>query len=328
MDEETVLVDGDWGGDEMQVLGVLLGAKAPRVRLAGATAVFGNTSVEVATKNANRLLHFWGADSVPYARGASAPRGEREPAEGDDAHGSGGLGGVDLPLGQREPEREPAHEMIIRILRAEPARTVTLVATGPLTNVAEVLAREPKVLGRLKRLVVMGGCTENLGAADMPSRRGNITPDAEFNFFMAPSDAGVVMDSGVPVVLFPMNCTQCLSFSEGRRDRLRARFGDTERLNLIARMISAPAALDRYKFGSPPFMHDVHTALYLLYPDMYAIRKGRVHVARAGENRGRTTFVPAANGTVAVAEDILDIDQLFDLFCDCLVRREHAIAAN
>src|SRR5690554_1886439 len=102
-EKQKVIIDGDWGGDEMQLAAVLL-AHPEQVKVLGATATFGNTNHDQVLKNAGNILHFLRASEVPYFPGARVPTGVEEQPAGDGAHGEDGIGNVNLPSAIRPPE--------------------------------------------------------------------------------------------------------------------------------------------------------------------------------------------------------------------------------
>jgi purine nucleosidase len=315
----ALIIDGDWGGDEMQVAAVVL-SHPETFDLLAATSMFGNTHLEQITDNGLRTLHLLRpAARIPFYEGAAHPS-DSPALEGDGAHGRDGIGGVVLPASPHKPDPdEPAVDTILRILREQPEGTVSIIAAGPLTNLALALEKAPEVLRRVKIIVAMGGCTRPIPAADRPFREGNITPHAEFNFQQAATDARVVLNSGLPVVLLPMNCTQQLALTPAREASLRARFSERTG-NRLAGMMTAPRALDLMKFNSAPFMHDVHTALYLLDPSQYSGRRGFVEVEVGGERNGHSRFIPDPAGNVQVMEDILHPDHQYHVVEDSLAR--------
>lgn len=172
----------------------------------------------------------------------------------------------------------------------------------------------------------MGGCTQSMPAKDMAGRQGNITPTAEFNFYMAAKDARTVLESGIPIVLFPMNCTHQMTFTDEREEMVRKALGEQRSAaeNIIG-MIKAPADIDEHKFGIAPVMHDINTALYLLFPELYEGRRGHVNVTVDGPDNGKTDFCPDENGQIYVMEQIRDPEKLFshvvESFQKCLVHQ-------
>ena len=310
--KEKIIIDGDGGGDEMQLASVFL-ANHDRCEVIGTTSVFGNVDHETVFRNMRNIVSFLHAPEIPCYPGATGPTGE-SPLEGDGAHGRNGLGGAILPDSPAPIETKQAVDFILEQLRAKPPGTITITASGPLTNIAQAFRRDPETMRRAKQIVIMGGCTTDLQAKDMPLRRGNITEHAEFNFQQAACDARTVMESDLPITLLPMNCTQQLSFTPERRNRVAEAFAPRPDLHEpLLTMLSAAQALDQAKFGADAFMHDVHCALYTLYPELYQTQHGAVHVATDREKRGRTEFVEGpSNIRVAIAAK--DPDALFEHF--------------
>lgn len=190
-----IIIDTDPGIDD--AIALTLAAASPELELLGVTTVGGNTGLEHTTANALRMLHLLGRDDVPVAAGA--PRGlVRDASYADESiHGGGGLGGVELPLPEREADPRGALALMCELIEGS-EEPVTLVAIGPLTNVALLAATRPDVYGRLERLVIMGGGVHRLG---------NSTPAAEFNIWFDPEAAARVFESGVPVTMVGLDVT-------------------------------------------------------------------------------------------------------------------------
>ena len=315
---KRVIIDGDWGGDEMQLAAVLL-AHHDDVTVLGATAVFGNAAHSDVLRNAGDVLSLLNAEDIQYHPGAEGPTG-RQPLAGDGAHGANGVGGILLPQTTSEPQHKHAVDYILETLKSEPRGTVTITATGPLTNVAQAYTRDQETMARVKEIVIMGGCTELMAARDMPERGGNITPSAEFNFYMAAQDAQTVMNSGLPITLLPMNCTHQLTFTPERKQMLfDALAAYPDKRDVIINLITAPADLDQAKFGLAPVMHDVHTALYLVRPELYAPPvPGTIAITLDGELRGHSEFTPSDNGNVRVMQTLRDPNAAFTIVLDSI----------
>jgi inosine-uridine nucleoside N-ribohydrolase len=184
---ERILLDCDPGHDD--AIALLLALASPEVELLGVTTVAGNQTLEKTTANAIRVLDFVGRDDVIVAAGAARPL-VREPFVAAYVHGETGLDGPDLP----PPRRESAAQHAVDFL-AEQARGATLVAVGPLTNVALMLALHPDA--RPERIVLMGG---SIGL-------GNVTPAAEFNIWADPEAAARVFASGIDVTMVGLDVT-------------------------------------------------------------------------------------------------------------------------
>jgi purine nucleosidase len=199
---ERILLDCDPGHDD--AIALLLALASPEVELLGVTTVAGNQTLEKTTANAIRILDFVGRDDVVVAAGADRPL-VREPFVAAYVHGETGLDGPDLP----PPRREPLEQHAVDFL-AEHARGATLVAVGPLTNVALMLALHPDP--RPERIVLMGG---SIGL-------GNVTPAAEFNIWADPEAAARVLASGIDVTMVGLDVTHQALLRDEHVERLRA----------------------------------------------------------------------------------------------------------
>jgi inosine-uridine nucleoside N-ribohydrolase len=294
-----IVLDCDPGHDDAMAL--LLALASPEVELRGVTTVAGNQTVEKTTANAIRVLELAGRGDVEVAAGAGRPL-VREPSVAAYVHGETGLDGSDLPPARGEPVAEHAVDFL-----AERVGGITLVATGPLTNVALLLARYPEV--RPERIVLMGGAIAE----------GNVTPAAEFNVWADPEAAKRVFASGLDVTMVGLDVTHRALVRTEHKERLRAagRVGRTaaELLDFYDRFHREVYGFD----GSP--IHDAVALAYAFRPDLLQTRELNVEVDCESELcRGRTVVDVwrrsgrAANATVAVGIDAA-------AFVDLLVER-------
>jgi inosine-uridine nucleoside N-ribohydrolase len=203
-----IILDCDPGHDDAIALMLALGS--PEVELLGVTTVAGNQTVEKTTANAIRVLDHLGRETIPVAAGAQRPL-VRERRLAAHVHGESGLDGPDLPPPAREPEREHAIDWIAKTLASD-SRPVTLVPTGPLTNIALFLARYPELERRLERIVLMGGAIAE----------GNVTPAAEFNIWADPEAAQRVFSSGLDLTMVGLDVTHKALMTQAHVDRLLA----------------------------------------------------------------------------------------------------------
>jgi inosine-uridine nucleoside N-ribohydrolase len=180
-----VLIDCDPGQDD--ALALLLALGSPELDVLGVTAVAGNQTLDKTTANALRVLELAGRPDIPVAAGADGPLAGALVVAAD-AHGETGLDGVDLPTPSAEPVSEDAKDFLAARLEAS-ERPVTLVALGPLTNVALLLEAHPEAASKIERIVLMGGAIHE----------GNQTPSAEFNIWIDPEAAAHVFESGLDV---------------------------------------------------------------------------------------------------------------------------------
>lgn len=187
-------------------LALILALQSPEVEILGVTTVAGNDSVERATSDALALLERTGHSAIPVHRGANMPLVHEK---SDYAVRVYGRWWSDEPpkappggFARKQAERESAMEFIVRTVMARPGE-VTIVAIGPLTNIAMALRQEPRFAERVKRMVIMGGAI-----ASLPDGGGNITPNAEFNFWVDPEAARAVLRSGIPIMISPLNVSR------------------------------------------------------------------------------------------------------------------------
>ncbi|MEQ4532027.1 MAG: nucleoside hydrolase [Mixta sp.] len=189
----NIILDTDIGVDDAFAL-----AYAARTqRLLGITTVFGNVTVEQAVKNARLFCQKMQIDA-PIFRGCSRPLAQAPTSPAALVHGSDGLGGVFAnPF---NGEADNAVDFIIRSVNAHPGE-ITLVAIGPLTNIASAINQAPEIIARVKEVVIMGGAFGTQGHA------GNVTPFSEFNIWKDPHAADQVLSSALPIVLMPLDVT-------------------------------------------------------------------------------------------------------------------------
>ena len=188
-----VILDCDPGHDD--AIALLLALASPEVELLGVTTVAGNQTLEKTTANAIRVLDHVGRSDIPVSAGAARPL-VRELRVAAEVHGETGLDGPALPPPSRAPEAGHAIDWIAATV-AGATEPVTLVATGPLTNVALFLARYPELGERLERIVLMGGAIGE----------GNVTPAAEFNIWVDPEAASRVFQSGLDLTMVGLDVT-------------------------------------------------------------------------------------------------------------------------
>jgi purine nucleosidase len=232
-------LDCDTGIDDALALALLLGH--PGVELAAVGTVSGNTAAGQAARNTLDLLALAGRDDIPVAVGAHHPLGGRYAGGATRVHGGNGIGGIALPRTTRTPTGGTAADLLIETARRHPGQ-LRVVATGPLTNLAVALRREPELAVLVREVTVMGG------ALRVP---GNITGHAEANIANDPTAAAEVLDADWPVTLVPLDVT------------MRHRFGEQDRAALADRGTALTAAL---------------AAMLIAYLDHYETRLGERRV--------------------------------------------------
>jgi pyrimidine-specific ribonucleoside hydrolase len=273
MSPTPVILDVDPGHDD--AVAIMLACGAPELDLLAITTVAGNVPLEKTTRNALRVLSLIGRTDVPVAAGASSPL--RRPLHtAENIHGESGLDGPEIPAPSFEPDERGATELMADTLR-EAREPVTLIPTGPLTNVATFLHENPDLKGRIARISLMGG---SIGL-------GNTTPAAEFNVYVDPEAAREVFDSGLPITMSGLDVTHRARAGLDEREHLRSlgRVG-----GVVAGLLEFFAATYQrvYDFGAPP-LHDPVAVAAVLEPDLLETRPMRVDVECESElTRGET----------------------------------------
>jgi inosine-uridine nucleoside N-ribohydrolase len=302
-DRRRVILDCDPGHDD--AIAILLAAASPALELEAITTVAGNQTLERVTLNARRVCSVAGITDVPIAAGCDRPL-VREPIVAEAIHGSSGLDGVDWP----EPTvaADPRHgvDVIVERATADDARPLTVVAVGPLTNVATALARDPAVANGIDRIAVMGGAVG----------LGNWTPSAEFNIHADPDAAAAVFASGLPVTLVPLEVTHSALATAAVMARIEA-IG-TEVAAVSAALMRYFAETYRRVFGfDAPAVHDPCAVAAVIDPAIVPTRRVNVEVDTASPlSLGRTACdvhgVTGREPNVDLAVD-LDVDRFWDL---------------
>lgn len=265
-----IIIDTDPGQDD--ALAILLAFSSPELDVLGITAVAGNVPLALTELNARKICELAGRPDAKVFAGADRPL-LRPLITAEHVHGKTGLDGPDLPVPTMPLQTQHAVDFIIETLRREEPGGVTLCALGPLTNVAQVLIRAPELAPRIREIVLMGG-----GFFE----GGNITPTAEFNIHVDPHAAQIVLQSGVPVTILPLDVTHKALSTAKRVDRFRnmgTRAGDAcvELLEFFERF-------DEEKYGSDGGpLHDPNVIAYLLKPELYGGRTCNVTVEAANE---------------------------------------------
>ncbi|ENC9772696.1 TPA: ribonucleoside hydrolase RihC [Citrobacter koseri] len=265
-----IILDTDPGIDDAAAIVAAL--FAPQLDLQLMTTVAGNVSVEKTTRNALQLLHFWNMD-IPLAQGAATPllRPLRDAAY---VHGESGMEGYDFVAHDCQPLAKPAFIAIRDALMSAP-EPVTLVAIGPLTNIALLLTHYPECAFNIRRLVIMGGS----------AGRGNFTPNAEFNIAVDPEAASRVFQSGIEIVMCGLDVTNQALLAPDYLAKL-------PELNRTGKMLHA--LFSHYRSGSMNTglrMHDLCAIAWLVRPDLFTVKPCFVAVETQGEYTAGTTVV-------------------------------------
>ncbi len=291
MTSARILLDCDPGYDDAAA--ILLAAGTPGVELLGITTVAGNQTIEKVTKNALRIARLVKLDKVPVARGSDRPLVREKIVPAADIHGESGLDGVELPPLPENWEslldRRTAVELIIDTLMTEPAGTVTLVPTGPLTNIALAALTEPRIVERAKEVVLMGGGLHT----------GNVGPMSEFNIENDPEAAAVVFGLPWRVTMVGLDLTYQARATLEVRERI-ARIG-TPAAALLSQILEEFAITYKKSrgFDAPP-LHDPCALACVIDPDVMKVVQVPIRVETKGE---LTTGMTVADFRRAPAPD-------------------------
>jgi len=257
MSARRILIDTDPGIDD--AVAILLALASPELEIAGIVAVAGNGSLNFMERNARAICELAGRTDVPVYAGCPRPlRGDAITAV--YFHGESGLGDVTLPPPSMPLQAAHGVQFTIDLLRRAPRDAITWCALGPLTNVAVALVQAPDIIAGAKELVFMGGASRALG---------NTSAAAEFNILADPHAAAIVLDSGLPLTMIPLDLTHQVRSTPERVARIRA-LGSPVARTVADLLEPAPGR-------GPSALHDPCVIAYLLAPELF--KGDRVNVA-------------------------------------------------
>ncbi|MCC3266848.1 nucleoside hydrolase [Arthrobacter gengyunqii] len=268
----AVIADVDTGMDDALALVFL--ARDPRIDLLAVTCVAGNTAVDQVVRNTLDVLHAAGAGGIPVARGAERPL-INDPRDAHAFHGANGLGGLDLPRSPHSPGALAAVELMHRTIEDSPV-PVTLLALGPLTNVAVFLRAYPATARKLERIVFMGGS----------AGIGNATSHAEFNAWQDPEALAIVIHSGVPTVMYGLDVFIQATLEPAQYLPLvRA---DDDGARLVGDILTVGGLRGGGADPQPVTIGDAGAACLIAVPQTVELLRYPVRVELSGHSRGQT----------------------------------------
>ena len=266
MQRRRVILDGDPGVDDA-VAWVLALALDAELEVMGLSTVAGNVDAELTARNACVIREIAGIPTLPVFRGEARPL-VRTPIKAGHFHGASGLGDLAFSPPRRVIETRSAVEFLIETLEKASAQSITLVVTGPATNIARALAAKPALSRAVREIALMGGAR---------SEGGNITASAEYNFFADPHAAQAILHAGVPVHVFGLDVTHQIRSTPTRIARIR---------DIGSRAALAVAALLEYssalpgngprEHGAP--LHDPCPIAWLVAPSLFEFRPAHMNV--------------------------------------------------
>jgi len=266
---KKIILDCDPGHDD--AIAILLTLSSPDVlQLLGITCVAGNVPLSLTTQNALNICELAERRDVPVYAGADRPL-VRSLVTAESVHGQSGLdlpGNAHLPTAAIRLQEQHAVDFIIETLLLEHAGSVTLCATGPLTNVALAMRREPAIVERIYEIILMGGAAIN---------PGNVTPAAEFNIYVDPHAADIVFRSGVSLTMMGLDVTHQVLVTTDRIEVIRGGGGNTART--AADLLTFYCRHDRKRYGidGGP-LHDPCVIAHLLDDGLFETRSVNVEV--------------------------------------------------
>ncbi len=278
MGKRPVIIDCDPGQDDAVML--LLACASPELDILGVTTVAGNVPLDLTQRNARLMLELAGRTDVPVYAGCDRPL-ERAPITAEAVHGMTGIDGYPihepaLPLAEGH-----AVDLIIETCRAAADGAITLVPTGPLTNIATALTQAPAIVSKIEQIVLMGGAF---------GRGGNVSPAAEFNILADPEAAKIVFGCGRSTVAFGLDVTQQVLTTPARLERIRA-IG-TPVAEAVAGMLTYYDNSNIARYGGPGRpLHDPCPIAWLIQPDLFTGRQVNVDVETGSELTDGMTVV-------------------------------------
>ena len=296
----SILFDCDPGLDDAVALLAAFGAQD--LEILAITTVAGNVKGPQTAQNARIIREVAGLGrDIPVCAGAPIPI-LRKPETAEDFHGTTGLGDIDFPEPKEPMSEQHAVNCIIETCRAATSAPITLVVTGPMTNVALALTMAPDIKAGISEIVLMGG-------ADIEG--GNITPFAEFNVYADPFAAAIVFGSELPIRCLSLDVTHNVRTTKERLNRLSEIPGKPAQIS--TKLLDASCKLEFSANGAREApLHDPSTIIALTRPDLFFGRRASVEVVTTfGERFGQTVPTFTEQGNVLWYEDV-DDDGVFE----------------
>jgi purine nucleosidase len=311
MTSRKIIIDTDPGQDD--AVAILLALASPELDVLGLTAVAGNVPLPLTEKNCRIVCELAGKPETPVFSGCDAPL-SRKLVTAEHVHGKTGLDGPQMADPTMPLQDQHGVDFIIETLRSEPSGTVTLCPLGPLTNIATAFRKAPDIIERVQEIVLMGGAYFEVG---------NITPTAEFNIYVDPEAAEIVISSDVPLVMMPLDVTHKALTNRARVEAFR------DLGNEVGRMVAAWTdffeRFDKEKYGSEGApLHDPCVIAYLLKPELFSGRHVNVMVETGSDLTLGMTVADWWRVTDrepnAMFMDEVDADGFFNLLTERLAR--------
>ena len=276
---KKIILDCDPGQDDAVALALAMAAK-DEIEILGVTTVAGNVPLNLTQRNARIMCEMCHRSDVKVYAGSEKPMAQ-ELVTAEHVHGKSGLDGIEIYEPSHSLEEKHAIDFIIESCLAAEHNSLILVPTGPLTNIGLAIDREPGILPKIKEIVLMGGARKEAG---------NITPSAEFNIYVDPEAAKLVLQCGRPIVMMSLDVTHQVLTTQKRVDKIRNL--DSSVGEGIAALIEFYERYDEEKYhldGAP--LHDPCTVAYLLKPELFKLKNVNVEIETGGTFTRGTTVV-------------------------------------
>ena len=269
-DKRRIIIDTDPGQDD--AVAIMLALASPELDVAAITAVAGNVPLPLTQKNALKVCELAGRQDIPVFAGADRPM-ERKLVTAEYVHGKTGLDGPELPEPAMKLQDRHAVDFIVDTLMSEESGTITLCPLGPLTNIALAMRREPRIVSRIREIVLMGG-----GFFE----GGNTTPAAEFNIYVDPQAADIVFRAGAPITMMPLDVTH-KALTKATRVAAFRNLGNRAGV-AISEMLAFSERFDEAKYGTDGGpLHDPCVIAWLLKPELFGGRDCNVEIETRSE---------------------------------------------
>jgi len=277
MNKRKIIIDCDPGQDDAVMLLLAL-ASRDAFDILGITTVAGNVPLDLTQRNARIMCELAGDTDIPVYAGCDKPM-RHELITAENVHGKTGIDGIDIYEPDMPLQDQHAVDFIIESLLEADINSVTLVPTGPLTNIGQALSQQPAILPKIKEIVLMGGAMRE---------GGNTTPSAEFNILEDPDAAQIVMHCGRPLTIVPLDVTHQVLVSRDRLEQIRAIESPVGAA--VVGMMEFFNRFDSEKYGSDGApLHDPCTIAYLLKPELFVGKMCNVEIETGSPlTRGHT----------------------------------------
>lgn len=296
-----IIIDTDPGTDDAVAILVAL-ANFDSQEILGITTVAGNVPVKVGTNNALRILEFVGKNEIPVYEGCSEPL-NRKLVTAEWVHGTDGLNNLDIPNATTQKQTDSAVEFITRTLQESDDR-VTLAVLGPMTNIGTVIKNKPELVNKIEQIVFMGGS----------ALKGNITPVGEFNTYVDPEAAKIVLDSGAKIFMLGLDVTNKSITTAKRKEKLKKINNKVSNamVHLMTSFDKIPIVKEKFPDGTP--VHDLLVTVFLIDSTIFKYKLVNVEVEVDSELTMGQTVVDSDE----ITDRVKNVNWVFDLDADSI----------